>query len=52
MVGLDLPDLDFKTLLVEPRNNVIHRADFSNERLALGAIKAADALLDKLSGFK
>ena len=45
IVGVSLPNLDFTAQLVEPRNQVIHRADFANEKRATQAVKATDELL-------
>lgn len=45
IVGVPLPNLDFTAQLIEPRNQVIHRADFANEERATQAVKATDELL-------
>lgn len=50
IVHVELPTtVDLKARLVEPRNEVIHRADFANEQRALAAIDATDELLVSLS---
>lgn len=51
MVGLGLPELDYKTLLIEPRNEIVHKADFANAKIALSAIGAVDELLACISPF-
>ncbi len=45
IVGVHLPQIDFQLKLVNPRNDVIHRADFANETSARQAIMATDELL-------
>jgi hypothetical protein len=45
MVGVSLPEIDYKTLLINPRNYVIHKADFASEDIAMAAVKAVDELL-------
>ena len=45
IVNIPLPQLDFSAQLVEPRNQVIHQADFANEERATQAVKATDELL-------
>lgn len=49
IVGVQLSDIDFKTALVEPRNEVIHRADYANEERALRAVEATDQLIELVS---
>lgn len=51
MVGVGLPDLDFKILLIEPRNEIVHKADFANEKIALRAIRSVDELLLSISPY-
>jgi hypothetical protein len=45
IIGVPLPQLDFMAQLVDPRNQVIHRADFADERIATLAVMATDKLL-------
>ena len=45
IVGIPLPQLDFKLKLIDPRNNVVHRGDFADETRARQAIMATDELL-------
>lgn len=39
IVGLQLPEDDYKSLLIEPRNNVIHCADFADEASAMRVVR-------------
>ncbi len=45
IVGVSLPDIDYKTRLVTPRNGVIHRGLFASRETAVEAISVADELL-------
>lgn len=45
------PISDFTAQLIEPRNQVIHRADFANEERATQAVKATDELSDPVMAF-
>lgn len=45
MIQIPLPRINLTADLVEPRNNVIHRADFANERVAHRAISATDEII-------
>lgn len=47
IIQLELPNIDFKSVLVYPRNDVIHRGEYKDASIALSAIKATDALLNK-----
>ena len=49
MIGVPFPVGDYKALLIDPRNHVIHRADFADEISAFEAVKAVDELLTLLS---
>ena len=49
IVGVTLPNCDFKSHLVDPRNDVIHRAEFASEFRAMNAIKVVDELLSTIS---
>lgn len=48
-IGVNLPDADYKSILIEPRNNVIHRAHFANVHDASKAIRLVDDLLKEFS---
>jgi len=48
-IGINLPDADYKSILIEPRNNVIHHAHFANVDDASKAIRLVDDLLKELS---
>jgi hypothetical protein len=45
IVGVSLPDIDYKTRLVTPRNGVIHRGMFASREAAADAIRVTDELL-------
>lgn len=45
MVRVPLPSIDYKSRLVEPRNNVIHRGEFASREAARDAIYVTDELL-------
>lgn len=45
IVGVSLPDIDYKIRLVTPRNGVIHRGLFASRETAADAIRVADELL-------
>lgn len=49
MVGVPLPSIDYKSRLVTPRNNVIHRGIFADRREALDAIEVTNELLHVIS---
>ncbi len=49
LVQLPIPDLNLKSLLVEPRNQVVHQAHFVDERQSLKAVVATDEILGLLS---
>jgi hypothetical protein len=45
IVGVPLPAVDLAKVLIEPRNAVTHRGDFSDPAIALQAMEATDAIL-------
>jgi hypothetical protein len=49
IVGVSIPDRDYTNLLVEPRNLVVHQADFADEHKAITAINVVDELLVSLA---
>lgn len=49
LVGVPLPHRDYKTILIEPRNNVVHRAYFSDSSQASNAMVLVDELLTVFS---
>lgn len=49
LIGIQLPDRDYKSILIDPRNNVVHRANFSDEREALKVVAAVEELLTLFS---
>ena len=48
-VGIPLPDKDYKKLVMEPRNNVVHKAGFPDENLARQVISEVEEVLQLLS---
>jgi hypothetical protein len=44
-VGIPLPDKDYKKLILEPRNNVVHKAGFPDEKLAHQVISEVQEVL-------
>lgn len=44
-VGLQMPDLDYRKRLVQPRNDVTHKGGFGDRETAFDAIKVTDQLL-------
>jgi len=48
-VGIPLPDKDYKKLVMEPRNNVVHKAGFPDRKLAQQVISDVDELLKLFS---
>jgi hypothetical protein len=46
--GIVLPPHDYKKLLIDPRNHVIHAADFSDEKIARKAVTIVDDALKLL----
>ncbi len=49
ILGISLPDKDYKSLVINPRNDVIHRADFPEKALANQVISEVRELLLLLS---
>ena len=49
ILGVALPDKDYTSLLINPRNDVIHRASFPNEMLAYQVISEVEYLLKLFS---
>ncbi|MBD3653362.1 hypothetical protein [Kangiella sp.] len=45
LLGINLPDKDYKSLILNPRNNVIHRAEFPDKGLANQVINEVEELL-------
>jgi hypothetical protein len=45
LLGIPLPNKDYKSLVITPRNEVIHRADFPNKELANRVIAEVEELL-------
>ena len=45
LLGIALPEKDYVTLIVNPRNDVIHRADFPSKALSNQAITEVEELL-------
>lgn len=48
ILGLNLPAIDYKVLLIDPRNEVVHEANFANAQVAKTAINAVGDLLNLL----
>lgn len=46
IVGVALPNLDYQRDLVQPRNDVVHKADAASLSIARAAINVADAVVD------
>ncbi len=46
ILSIDLPDIDLNKLLVEPRNDVIHKAKFANESVSMRATQVTDRILE------
>jgi hypothetical protein len=49
MININLPDLDYSLHLIQPRNKVVHKADFANQQIAFKAIQTVDELLRNIS---
>lgn len=49
VLGIPLPDKDYKGLLIEPRNEVIHKADFPTRDMANQVINDVKEILDLFS---
>jgi hypothetical protein len=49
MLGISLPERDYATLVVNPRNDVVHRAEFPNKALANQVITEVKELLQLFS---
>ena len=49
IIGIELPDKDYKNLIIEPRNNVIHRADEPDISIAEQVVNETDELIKILS---
>jgi hypothetical protein len=49
LIGIQLPATDYKSILIEPRNNVVHRANFSDKAEALKVVAAVEELLTLFS---
>ena len=45
ILGIVLPKTDLSKLLVEPRNDVIHKAKFANQSVSMSAIQITDEIL-------
>jgi len=48
ILQLPMPPIDLQKVLVDPRNDVIHRAEFVDAQKARGAVNATDKLLSLL----
>lgn len=49
LIGIQLPPKDYKKTVIEPRNNVVHRANFSSRAEALMVVAAVEELLTLFS---
>ncbi|MFC1554873.1 hypothetical protein ACFL7D_09580 [candidate division KSB1 bacterium] len=49
MLGISHPDKDYKTIIIEPRNNVVHGAIFPNKDMANNVITEVKELLQLFS---
>jgi hypothetical protein len=49
LLGVNLPEKDYSTLVINPRNDVVHRAAFPDEALANQVIAEAEELLQLFS---
>jgi hypothetical protein len=47
-LGIVLPSHDYRKLLIDPRNDVIHAADFADEKVAQTAVNIVDEILNLL----
>ncbi len=49
LLEIELPNNNYKELLIEPRNEVVHKATFPDRRVASEAIRVAEELLKTCS---
>ena len=49
ILGIGLPDMDYKSGLIEPRNYVVHKAHFPHECAATEVIELVEGLLEVFS---
>jgi len=49
LIGVDFPDKDYKSLILEPRNNVVHRASFPTKAETYTYIREIELLFKLLS---
>ena len=45
ILGIDAPDINYKDLIIKPRNAVVHKADFSEKETAMSVLKSVEEYL-------
>ena len=45
ILGIEIPDKDYNSLIINPRNDVVHRANYPNRQTANLFIKEVEGLI-------